>query len=94
MPSTLLIWGMICVGLLLLCLSGWLWYKSQQLLNIENGIQATRQDDEDSYRNLLYNVAHDVSNPLQNILIILQSIDQYTDNGNSRLAQDHQLIDA
>ncbi len=85
-----LIWGLILVGVLLIGFAGWLFHKASWFLRMEN--QILNEKNKDTHRTLLYNIAHDVSNPLQNVLLILENMSQYSIDDEARWRQDLLVI--
>lgn len=94
-PLMLILIFVLFAGLMCLSLAIWFWHKRNLLLNeedlSENKIH-NNQKGNDPALNLLYNVAHDVSNPLQNVLIILENMAKVSLEDEVRWRQDQLLI--
>jgi len=95
MPPATSAWvpALIVIAIVLLGVAAWLWRRSTW--SRERPPQQDKSTDRqarDTYRNLLDNVAHDVSNPLNNVLFILENMAKCSIEDEARWRQYQQLI--
>ncbi len=98
-PAVLIVTALIFLGLAL-----WIWRTSQpgpkqlpgrRSMSANPNPASSESGETDAlYRNLLDNLTHDISNPLNNILSILENMSKYSSQDEARWRQAQQLIGA